>query len=159
MTSSPPGAPVYSLTYCSRNLVQGSPSEVRGELRSILDASRRNNHGMAITGALLYNAGSFAQVLEGPLENVGRVFEVIQRDARHGEVTVIEAGFADARRFPRWAMAFAGGSSFDGVPEATDAFEAVFADVDGAGEQMLTLLRGLMTDDSEWLLVEAAVPA
>lgn len=156
---SEPDSRIYTLTYCSRNLVQGRPEEVRRELRSILAASRRNNAGRRVTGALLYNAGSFAQILEGPLGNVEQTFEAIQRDPRHGEVTVIQSGFAEGRQFPDWSMAFAGGSTFDGDPETADAFEAVFAGAADSGERMLTLLRDLMIDESDWLLMDTSVHA
>ncbi len=154
-----PSDRVFTLSYCSRNLIQGSPMQVRQELHDILAAARRKNLKLQITGALLYNAGSFAQILEGPLDNVQRIFETIQRDTRHGEVSVIQSEFTDERQFPNWAMAFAGGSSLEGTPVATDAFQAVFSGADHAGEQMLTLLHTLMNDESEWLLPEIAVPA
>lgn len=108
---------------------------------------------------LLYNAGSFAQILEGPLNNVQRIFETIQRDSRHGQVTVIQSEFTARRQFPDWAMAFAGGSSYEGTPIATEAFQAVFSGADSAGEQMLSLLQTLIVNDSEWLLLDTAVPA
>lgn len=150
---------VYTVAYCSRNLVHGSPAEVRRELQKILAASRRNNARVGVTGTLLYNAGSFAQVLEGPIDEVQRIFELIQRDPRHGEVTVIQSEFLDERQFPGWSMAFAGGGTFDGSPEASDAFEAVFAGAARGGELMLTLLHGLMVDESEWLLAGVAATA
>ena len=150
---------VYTLIYCSRNRLQGSPAEVRRELQDILAAARRNNARLEVTGSLLYNAGSFAQILEGPPDSIQRIFETIQRDARHGEVTVIRSEYAPERQFPNWSMAFAGGSSFEGAPDATDAFEAVFAGAASGGEQMLTLLHDLMVDESEWLLMETATTA
>ncbi len=153
-----PSDRVFTLTYCSRNRIQGGPAEVREHLQAILTAARRNNPRLQITGALLYNAGSFAQILEGPLENVQRIFETIQRDSRHSEVTVIQSESDAGRQFPDWAMAFAGGSSFEGMPIASDAFQAVFSGAESAGEQMLSLLRTLMVDDSEWLLLDTAVP-
>ena len=150
---------IFTLTYCSRNLVQGSPAEIREQLQAILTAARRNNARLQITGTLLYNAGSFAQILEGPLHHVQRIFETIQRDPRHSDVTVIQSDYTAERQFPDWAMAFAGGSSIAGTPIATDAFQAIFSGADSAGEQMLSLLRTLMVDDSEWLLLDTAVPA
>lgn len=150
---------IFTLTYCSRNRLQGSTAEIRAELLSILTAARRNNARLGITGALLYNAGNFAQILEGPLANVQRIFETIQRDPRHSDVAVIQSEFTDARQFPDWAMAFAGGSSFEGNPIATSAFQAVFAGAEASGEEMLSLLHTLMADESEWLLLETAASA
>lgn len=151
---SEPADRIYTITYCSRNLIRGGPAEVRRELQDILAASRRNNARRRVTGVLLYNAGSFAQVLEGSLDDLQRIFETIQRDPRHGEVSVIRSDYAERRQFPGWSMALAGASSFEGSPEATDAFEAVFAGAADGGERMLSLLCELMDEESDWLLAD-----
>ena len=99
---------VYRVLYCSRNCIDGRPEQQLQEVQSILASSRKNNGADGITGALLFSQGMFAQVLEGPLEQVERTFERIQGDMRHADVTVLEAGFVEARDFPEWSMAFAG---------------------------------------------------
>ena len=81
---------IYKLVYCSQNRIRGNSTEVATELHSILNSARANNSRIGVTGALLYNAGNFAQVLEGPLSSIEQVFEVIQRDPRHSEVVVIQ---------------------------------------------------------------------
>jgi hypothetical protein len=106
---------VYRILYCSRNLMHDSLDSQLSEIRKILVASRRNNAVHSITGALLFNSGCFAQVLEGPLKHVEATFERIQRDLRHAEVTVLDAGYVEQREFPEWSMAFAGETS----PEST----------------------------------------
>lgn len=45
-----PGDRIFTLAYCSRNRVQGSPAEVRRELQDILTTARRNNARLRITG-------------------------------------------------------------------------------------------------------------
>ena len=147
---------VYSIVYCSRNRIRGGHETIRAELQSILASCRANNARMQVTGALLYNFGSFAQVLEGPLQSVESVFEKIQRDERHSEVTVVQSGMVEQRQFPDWSMAFASNSSIEGTPVATAAFDAVFAHAAGAGEQMLSLMRELVIDEADWVLLEAA---
>ena len=143
---------LYSLIYCSRNLIRGNDAETTAEIQSILAKSRENNGRAGITGALLYNAGNFAQILEGPLEAIGRTFEVIQRDPRHSEVTVIHSGPVETRHFPEWSMAFSGNSAWERMPQATAAFDAVFANTVGAGEQMLSLLKDLVVREDDMLL-------
>ena len=147
---------LHKLVYCSRNLIGGNSSEVTAELQHILSKSRENNPRRGVSGALLYNAGNFAQVLEGPLSSIEQVFEIIQRDSRHSEVTVVYSGPATERDFPNWSMAFAGNDSADKMPQATAAFDAVFADTLGAGEQMLAVLKDLIVREDDWLLLEAA---
>ncbi|MBC7924228.1 MAG: BLUF domain-containing protein [Bryobacteraceae bacterium] len=145
---------LYSIVYCSRNRMYGDSTEIKEELESILASSRKNNQLAGISGALLYNAGSFAQVLEGPLDAIGRVFEVIQRDSRHSEVTVIQSGPIEKRQFPEWSMAFTGSTSAEGTPVASAAFDAVFAHADLAGEQMLSTLQELIISNEEWVLLD-----
>ncbi|MCJ2078787.1 BLUF domain-containing protein [Methylobacterium sp. E-016] len=43
----------------------------------------------------MFNAGAFAQVLEGPRRQVEETFERIQCDDRHGDVTADADGFLD----------------------------------------------------------------
>jgi hypothetical protein len=100
---------LYRIVYCSRNLINpsGARTDQDAELERILHAARTNNASQGVTGALLFNSECFAQVLEGPRKSVERIFEVIQRDRRHGQITVVDNGWADGRDFPNWAMAHA----------------------------------------------------
>jgi blue light- and temperature-responsive anti-repressor len=139
---------LYKLVYCSRNRIRGNKAEITAELQSILVSARANNTQAGVTGALLYNAGNFAQVLEGPLHSVEHIFEAIQRDPRHSEVIVVQSGPAVEREFPEWSMAFAGNSATERMPLATAAF--------GAGEQMLTILKDLLVCEDDWVLLDAA---
>jgi len=146
------GEQLYRLAYCSRNLIQGEPSSVNQQIQSILMSARAKNARMKITGALYYNAGSFAQVLEGPLDAVCTVFERIQQDARHSEVIVVQNGPASDRFFPDWSMAYAGAECRPMTPMTTEVFEAAFADEDGAGDKVLAMLRELVTQENDWAL-------
>ena len=58
---------IHRLLYCSRNTMTGSLEDQQREITQILEKSRTNNSANGITGALLFNSGFFAQVLEGPL--------------------------------------------------------------------------------------------
>ncbi len=98
-------AELFRILYCSRNTMD--PASSTAELAEILAAARRNNHERGVTGALLYNAGIFAQTLEGTFEAVQSIFEQIQVDHRHADVVVLEAQTVNARLFGEWAMAFA----------------------------------------------------
>lgn len=102
---------LYRLVYTSRNLVEGSETELGAEVTQILATSRRNNTRADVTGALLFNKGAFAQVLEGPRSKVEETFERIQRDTRHSDVTVLECAPTESRSFPDWSMAFVGHSA------------------------------------------------
>ena len=98
---------LYRVLYCSRtHLPDGA--RVNEELHEILTASRRNNARAGITGGLLFSQGCFAQVLEGPMDQVIETFERIQCDPRHRDVTVLQAERIEDRGFPAWSMGFAG---------------------------------------------------
>jgi len=90
------------LIYVSAATVELSSDELVALLE---DASRRNAES-GISGALLYAAGSFMQILEGDAADVDRVFERLQRDPRHHNVIVLEREPISARSFARWSMAF-----------------------------------------------------
>ncbi len=103
-------SPLCRLVYHSRNLISGMPNQVEAEVDWILETSRRNNSRVAVTGALVFNAGMFAQVLEGARQDVEATFERIQRDERHGDVEVLASEEVQTRGFPNWSMAFVGRS-------------------------------------------------
>lgn len=111
---------LYRLVYYSRNHVSETPETFAAEVADILAKSRVNNARDGITGALMFNAGCFAQVLEGPLDAIEATFERIQQDERHGDVSLLSLEPQDKRSFPNWAMGFIGLSA-----EHADRFAAV----------------------------------
>ncbi len=93
----------YRLIYRSHSRIPADSDRV--ELGKILRTSRANNVHRGVTGALLMYEGWFAQVLEGPQQQVRQLFEVIRADPRHDAVQVSEEGEIEAPVFARWAMA------------------------------------------------------
>jgi hypothetical protein len=135
----------YRLVYYSRNLAR--PDALAAEVDNILAISRANNSRDGITGALMFNAGCFAQVLEGPLDQVEAAFERIQQDERHGEVSLLALEPVAARAFPNWAMGFVGLSDenaerFAGVATASDFDPSRFE-----GDRLFSILRDLAIDE------------
>ncbi len=138
---------LYRLVYASKNLLRGPETEVTAEVRQILDASQRNNQTVGVTGALMFNAGAFAQVLEGPRAGVEATFERIQRDLRHSDVTVLQCGPAENRGFANWSMAFVGQSTggqarFSGLA-AESGFDLSRLD----GDRVFSMLHGLVMEE------------
>ena len=141
--------PLYSLAYFSRNAINGSADEMRSAIAAILAAARRNNARHGVTGALLFSDGCFAQVLEGARGDIETVFEKIQCDARHRDVTIMHLHPVEERSFGEWSMAFGGidGVSVDPRIDA-DGMNAV----DGiltreAGTNLLAALRSVVHRD------------
>jgi blue light- and temperature-responsive anti-repressor len=119
-------------------------------LLSLLESAQSKNRSLDITGALLFHVGLFAQVLEGPRNSVDPLFSLIQLDDRNSEVTVALRGPEAERDFPEWSMAFADGEKAfaegegtSGLSLAQAAINAVFANQEGAGEQLLAVLKTL----------------
>jgi hypothetical protein len=71
---------------------------------SIVEEALILNSQLAITGALLYAGGRFAQVLEGPRNNVSRVLGQIAMDRRHNRFTPVDRREAQERLFPDWVL-------------------------------------------------------
>ena len=141
---------LYRLVYCSRNAL--SDTEATAEVRRILAVSRRNNAAVAVTGALLFTSGIFAQVLEGPLAQVEQTFERIQTDPRHADVTVLQISCTEQRAFADWSMGFAGG---DAAPASLSALrlDRAFQMPDGDGTaaaDVMDLLRTLVRTEENW---------
>jgi hypothetical protein len=104
---------LHRLVYYSRNRAASAPEGMTVTIDRILESARRNNVSVDVTGALMFNAGCFAQVLEGPKAGVMHTFERIQQDERHGDVSVLSFGPITARAFDRWSMGFVGESILD----------------------------------------------
>ena len=137
---------LHRLVYYSRNLVGTDDLAFEASVGDILAKSRSNNPPAGITGALLFNAGCFAQVLEGPLASVEETFERIQQDERHSEVSLLALDPITARSFPNWAMGFVGSSELHAERFAAVAEASGFDPSRMSGDQIHTILRELAVE-------------
>ena len=140
---------IHKLVYYSRNCIAAPPEQTAAEIDMILASARANNSREGITGALLFNSELFAQALEGPLPAISKIFEKIQRDPRHSDVVVLQSSTAPARDIPQWSMAFAGRSSETAIPVATN-FSSDLSDSSALGDEILSMLRELVTQEDSW---------
>ncbi len=75
------------------------------DLQRLVRISAQKNAAANITGALLYNAGWFLQVLEGdPIVLSTLYHDVIALDPRHVDVERLSFTYSDRRAFPNWSM-------------------------------------------------------
>ena len=139
---------IHRLVYSSRNLIPGTEEEQMAVVAQILETSQRNNGKVGgVTGALLFNSGSFAQVLEGPRAAVEATFERIQRDARHSDVSVLQCELVEARGFPNWSMAFIG-HSVRGRALWTEIAGRTPVDLSSIeGERLFAMLHGIVAEE------------
>lgn len=143
---------LHQLIYCSRNMISAGEADMEREIREILHAARRRNRIDGITGALLFTAGCFAQVLEGSCEAIEHTFERIECDPRHAQVTVLRFAPIAERSFPNWAMAFAGHApaKAHGAHLTKTLAAASSGLLSEAGHDVLDLLRSVMRREEDW---------
>jgi hypothetical protein len=79
----------------------------RGELADLLAGARQRNEAHGITGMLVYDAGYFAQVLEGPKVAIQTLLANIAKDPRHDEYQLVSEGPVEDRFFAGWSMDWA----------------------------------------------------
>jgi hypothetical protein len=90
-----------SIVYIS-TATRGLNSE---ELEELLDVSRRNNQRDGITGMLLYVEGNFMQAIEGAHDRMRDLYQRLERDPRHRDVTKLVDEPLAHRQFAQWSMA------------------------------------------------------
>jgi hypothetical protein len=100
--------PIFTLAYRSRNIVEDIHLDSSGEMTKLLEVARSRNAKLGVTGALVFNEGLFAQILEGDEPAVQEIFKSIQNDRRHTQIEVLPTQEFDHRRFESWSMAFVG---------------------------------------------------
>ena len=93
---------MFHLVYVSTATINFSQSQ----LLNLLSKAKGNNARTGVTGLLIHKAGRFVQVLEGEESVVRELFEVIRRDSRHQDVTLILAETIAERQFFDWSMGF-----------------------------------------------------
>lgn len=96
------------VVYFSRSAMPENLDELEREIDRILTLSQRNNAEAGVTGALVFSNGAFGQLLEGPTDAVEEIFERIQSDERHHDVTVLDLKLVARREFPEWSMGYVG---------------------------------------------------
>lgn len=74
------------------------------ELDLILKKARHNNEELDISGMLLFDEGSFFQILEGEEPAVKALYEKISMDERHDHLVKIIFEEIEERNFYNWSM-------------------------------------------------------
>jgi EAL domain-containing protein (putative c-di-GMP-specific phosphodiesterase class I) len=105
-----PESGLFQIAYISDNTTATSPEQLTLIMKSIQEASKKNNEADNISGALMFNQLCFAQILEGESHVIEKTFERIQCDPRHQNIQVLDYRSIETRSFPDWAMAFIGES-------------------------------------------------
>jgi hypothetical protein len=138
---------LYRLAYYSRNAIAGDAEALASEIGSILAKSQANNQRVGVTGALMFNTGCFAQVLEGSRSAVEEVFERIQQDDRHGDVSMLAFDPVPSRGFENWSMGFVGTSLDDAARYGVLMPESGFDPARMTGEDLFETLHRLALEE------------
>lgn len=78
------------------------------DITTLLGKARFNNDKLGVTGMLLYDNGSFFQILEGQPETVTLILDEIQKDQRHNHIVKIIHEEIEERNFSDWTMGYSG---------------------------------------------------
>ena len=90
-------------------------------LLEIVDHAAQKNEELEITGALYYDDGLFAQVLEGAKAPLYQLISTIEKDSRHQNLRCTQFRHINKRRFPDWSMHLFGQRALiDLAPELKD---------------------------------------
>ncbi|MCG8634611.1 MAG: BLUF domain-containing protein [Desulfobacterales bacterium] len=78
------------------------------EIVDLLAKARQTNSELGVTGMLLYDKGSFFQVIEGEPEVITSLLASIEKDKRHDRFVKIIYEEIDERDFSEWTMGYSG---------------------------------------------------
>ncbi len=97
-------APCASLLYVSRLAVDSSARDVA----TITRVSRVNNQRDHVTGLLVFDGESFAQLVQGPAASIDALFGRLSRDPRHRAIQILHRGHcaANGHQFADWQLGF-----------------------------------------------------
>jgi len=74
------------------------------DLQSLMFISQANNLRFNITGLLIYDQGTFCQVLEGERDAVHDLYEKIKLDNMHNNLIKFYDDLIERREFSSWSM-------------------------------------------------------
>lgn len=121
------------------------------DLPRILETARHNNARDGVTGLLVFDKGSFLQILEGAPDPVTACFDRIAQDSRHGGMVVVARKQVDTRLFPDWSMGFANpcatldeARAFENV-HGFEALAAATTRIEAEDRRAGAMLRGVLT--------------
>ncbi len=74
------------------------------EINKILEACKRNNPDLGVTGILLYSSDKFIQLVEGKNKSIMELYDKIKGDPRHENCVMVSLSPINERSFPSWHM-------------------------------------------------------
>jgi hypothetical protein len=93
---------IRQIIYASQAVTAFPPAT----LLELLTFCRKSNPKAGLTGLLVFRDNTFLQLLEGPPEQVTRVYGSISTDPRHRDLELLVDRQVEQRSFPDWSMGF-----------------------------------------------------
>lgn len=90
------------LIYASQPTAAFTPESIE----QILEASRKHNGQLAVTGLMYFNQHYFLQCLEGSRSNVNNIYHRILNDNRHRDPIIVDYKEIEVRDFSSWEMGY-----------------------------------------------------
>jgi hypothetical protein len=110
------------------------------ELAELLTRARTNNEQLGLTGMLLYDDGSFLQILEGEREPLFTLYARILSDPRHNDITKLLEREIDERQFGDWKMGFVSVTHLGAALPGYSEFLELRGEAASSGNQALRVL-------------------
>ena len=130
---------LFHLIYASQEAHEFSKQDIV----ELLSNARKKNQQLDVHGMLLYDKGSFFQILEGDKDIIHDLFDEIVKDDRHQKVTKIIFEAIPDMFFPDWSMGYSSLSrrELEQIDGMNDFFvgQTCLADIDpGRARKLLT---------------------
>lgn len=97
---------IVQIVFCSRVIDPKDANNPETNIREMIQHARLRNAEVGITGALLTDKASFAQVAEGSVASIESLYSRIIDDKRHHGVELLQCVVTHVRLLPLRALAF-----------------------------------------------------
>ena len=104
-----------------------APSFSAARLNEIIAPARRNNERLHISGMLVFTGSHFLGLHEGDERDLDRLWQSLEADVRHCELTRIGEELCAKRWFPKWVMGYSADIDVDKQIEAFRALQTLMA--------------------------------
>ena len=94
--------PIYTIIYSST----AAKAFTDDDLERLLEAARKKNTRLGITGLLVFADATFFQVIEGDEGAVKKLYSQILVDSRHFNIRQLAGFVFNERRYDEWTMKY-----------------------------------------------------
>ena len=133
---------IVQIIFCSRVTDPQDMKSFEKNIEEVLRYAQVKNARAGITGALLTDKSSFAQVAEGSVTSIESMYSSVISDKRHHGVELLQYAVTHVRLLPLWALAFL---EVDRIPNVSGIDgHSTFLDRQRACLSVLAALRPLL---------------